>query len=137
MAENLYQDLKDALQEFKTFLDTNVQTIKPAIQALISVIPQLGDLLTKLIDLMGKLKTEIQNLNVGNIPGLDKVSAFTNAVKVLLQTGENLLPKEKSAIDEVLGVVNVVGSLPTLDQVKQQILDLIDAVVADLNQLKP
>src|SRR5712692_8645579 len=101
MAENLYQDLKDALQEFKTFLDTNVQTIKPAIQALISVIPQLGDLLTKLIDLMGKLKTEIQNLNVGNIPGLDKVSAFTNAVKVLLQTAENLLPKEKSAIDEV------------------------------------
>jgi hypothetical protein len=31
----------------------------------------------------------------------------------------------------------VIGSLPSLDQVKQEIIQLIDAIVADLNQLKP
>ena len=97
MAEpNLFQELKDALTEFKTFLDANVPVIKPAIQALKSIIPQIGDLLDKLIDLMGKLKTAITNLNVGAIPGLDKVTAFTQGVTTLLQTAKNLLPNEAS-----------------------------------------
>lgn len=133
---NLYQDLKKALEEFKTFLHDNVATIKPAIQALKALIPQIGDLIDKLITLMGQLKTEIQNLNVGQIPGLDKVSAFTNGIKTLLTTAENLLPDQKSSIDEVLSVVNVVSGLPTLDTIKQEILDLIDAIVTDLNTLK-
>ena len=133
---NLYQELKDALQEFKTFLDTNVPVIKPAIQALKSVVPQIGDLLDKLIELMGKLKTEIQNLNVSAIPGLDKVSQFTGSVKTLLETSKNLLPNEAGAIDEVLAVTNVVTGLPSLDAVKADILGLIDAIVVHLNSLK-
>jgi hypothetical protein len=133
---NLYQDLKKALEEFKTFLHDNVATIKPAIQALKSLIPQIGDLIDKLIALMGQLKTEIQNLNVGQIPGLDKVSTFTNGIKALLTTAENLLPDQKASIDDVLSVVNVVSGLPTLDTIKQDILDLIDAIVTDLNALK-
>jgi hypothetical protein len=137
MAEpNLFQELKDALTEFKTFLDTNVPVIKPAIQALKSIIPQIGDLLDKLIDLMGKLKTAIQNLNVGAIPGLDKVTAFTQGVTTLLQTAKNLLPNEASTIDDVLAVANVAGSLPSVDQLKAEILSLIDAIVVDLNSLK-
>lgn len=137
MAEpNLFQELKDALTEFKTFLDTNVPVIKPAIQALKSIIPQIGDLLDKLIDLMGKLKTAIQNLNVGAIPGLDKVTAFTQGVTTLLQTAKNLLPNEARTIDDVLAVANVAGSLPSVDQLKAEILSLIDAIVVDLNSLK-
>lgn len=137
MATTIYQDLKDALQTFKDFLDANVTTIKPAIQALISIIPQLGDLLNQLIDLMGKLKAEIQKLDPGAVPGLDKVSAFMTGAKTLLTTAENLLPAQKSAIDQVLGVISVAEGLPTLTQLKQEILNLIDAVVADLTQLKP
>lgn len=133
---NLYADLKKALQDFKDFLDANVATIKPAITALKAIIPQISDLIDKLISLMGQLKTAIQNLNVGAIPGLDKVSAFTTSAKTLLQTAENLLPDQKSAIDEVLGVVDVVSGLPSLDTLKADILNLIDAIVADLNQLK-
>jgi len=133
---NLYEDLKKALADFKSFLDTNVATIKPAVQALKAIIPQIGELIDKLIDLMGQLKTEIQNLNVSAIPGLDKVSAFTTGVKTLLTTAEDLLPNQKSAIDDVLGVVNVVSALPSLDAIKAEILALIDGIVANLNTLK-
>jgi phage-related protein len=135
-ASNLYQELKDALQTFKDFLDTNVPTIKPAIAALKSIIPQITDLLDKLIELMNALKTEINNLNVSAVPGLDKVSQFTNGVKTLLETSKNLLPDQASKIDEVLGVVNVVSGLPSLDAVKADILNLIDAILAHLNSLK-
>jgi hypothetical protein len=132
---NLYQDLKNALNDFKTFLDTNVPTIKPAIQALKAIVPQIGTLLTSLIDLMGKLKTEIQSINVGAIPGLDKVAAFTASAKTLLTTAEGLLPADKPAIDQVLSAIDVVAGLPTLDTVKADILTLIDAIVAQLNSL--
>jgi len=134
-ASNLYQDLKNALNDFKTFLDTNVATIKPAIQALKSVVPQVGDLVNQLVTLMNKLKTEVQNLNVSNVPGLSQLSTFTTAAQTLLTTAENLLPNEKSDIDSVLSVVSVVQGLPSLDTVKQDILTLIDGVIADLNSL--
>ncbi|HEV2706887.1 MAG TPA: hypothetical protein VGV59_13240 [Pyrinomonadaceae bacterium] len=135
-AQNLYQELKDALQEFKDFLDTNVPVIKPAIQALSSMIPQINELIDKLISLMGDLKNEINNLNVGAIPGLDKVSQFTASVKTLLETSKNLLPGEADTIDDVLAVVNVVTGLPTLDTVKADIIDLINQIVGHLNSLK-
>jgi hypothetical protein len=133
---NLYADLKKALQDFEDFLHNNVATIKPAIQALKSLIPQIGDLLDKLISLMGQLKTEISSLDVSNIPGLSQVSAFTAGIKTLLTTAENLLPNEKSAIDDVLKVVDVVSGLPSLETVKADILKLIDDIVTDLNSLK-
>ncbi|MBV8749963.1 MAG: hypothetical protein JO103_09640 [Candidatus Eremiobacteraeota bacterium] len=132
---NLYQDLKSALSDFKSFLDTNTATIKPAITALKSLVPQIGTLLTSLIDLMGKLKTEIDSINVGAIPGLDKVSAFTQSAKTLLTTAEGLLPDQKSSIDSVLSAIDVVGGLPSLDALKSDIDNLIDAIVADLNTL--
>lgn len=136
-AQNLYQELKDVLQDFKTFLDTNVPTIKPAIQALASLIPQITDLINKLIDLMNKLKTEIQNLNVSGIPGLAQASTFTEKVKAFLEASKNLLPDEADTIDEVLGVANVVAGLPSLDAVKADIISLIDAIIGHLNSLKP
>jgi len=133
---NLFQELKDVLTEFKTFLDTNVPVIKPAINALAALIPQINQLIDKLIDLMGKLKAEIDKLDVKNIPGLDKVSEFTTKVKDLLTTTKNLLPAEAGTIDDVLAVANVVSGLPSLDQVKTEIKSLIDAITAHLTSLK-
>lgn len=135
-AQNLYQELKDVLEDFKSFLDTNVATIRPAIVALRSIIPQITDLIDKLIDLMNKLKTEIQNLDVSAVPGLEQVSSFTTNVKTLLETSKNLLPSEADTIDDVLGVANVVSGLPSLDTVKTDILSLLDAIIAHLNSLK-
>ncbi|MES1241722.1 MAG: hypothetical protein ABUT39_08905 [Acidobacteriota bacterium] len=134
---NLFQELKDVLTTFKQFLDANVNTIKPAITALKAIVPQITELLTKLIDLMGKLKTEINNLNVGSVgDGLTKVSEFTNSAKTLLETAKNLLPNEASTIDEILAVVSVVSSLPSLDAIKDEIKSLIDAITGHLNTLK-
>jgi hypothetical protein len=133
---NLYGDLKNALNDFKTFLDANTATIAPAIKALEAVVPQISDLVSKLIDLMGKMKTEIQNLNVAGIPGIDQVSKFTNAITTVLTTAKSLLPDQATAIQDVLDVTSVVTGLPTLDTVKTDILNLIDAIVVDLNKLK-
>ncbi len=135
-ADNLFQELKDVLQDFKDFLDANVPTIKPAIQALASLIPQINELIDKLIDLMNKLKTEVQNLDVSAIPGLAEASEFTTKVKAFLEAAKNLLPDEADTIDDVLGVADVVTGLPSLDEVKTEILALIDAIVAHLNSLK-
>ena len=113
-SQNLFDELKQALQEFKDFLHDNVGTIKPAIQALKSIVPQVTELVDKLVDLMGRLKTEITNLNPGAVgAGLSKVTEFTTGVTNLLQTAKNLLPDEAAAIDDVLAVTNVVSSLPS------------------------
>jgi hypothetical protein len=135
--QNLFEDLKNALQELKTFLDTNTATIKPVIQQIAALVPQVTEVIDQLVNLLGRLKTEIQNLDVGAIPHLDKVAQFTGAVKTVLTTSRNLLPGQAGAIDQVLGVVDVVGGLPSLDQVKAEIIALIDAIVGNLNQLKP
>jgi hypothetical protein len=134
---NLFEDLRNVLTTFKQFLDTNVNTIRPAITALKAIVPQITELLTKLVDLMGKLRTEINNLNPGDVgTGLTKVTEFTNAAKTLLETAKNLLPNEAATIDEILGVISVVSSLPSLDAVKAEILALIDAIIGHLDTLK-
>lgn len=132
---NLYQELKDELQQVKDFLTTNVPIIKPAIQSLRQLIPQITDLLNGLINLMGQIKTAIQNLNVSNIPGLAQVSSFTQLITNVLNTVKNLLPSEADAIDQVLGIAKVVGGLPSIDTVKQDILSLIDTIVGQLQSL--
>jgi ABC-type transporter Mla subunit MlaD len=135
-APNVYEELRDALKELKTFLDTNVPVIKPAINALSQIVPQVNDLINELISLLNKLKTEIANLNVNAIPGLDKVATFTTTVKTLLETTKSLLPNEAARIDDVLRAADVVTGLPSVDQLKNEITSLIDAVVGHLNSLK-
>ena len=138
MAEdNLFEQLKSVLQDFKDFLDTNVPTIKPAIQALASLVPQIVDLLDLLIGLMNDLKTEVQNLDVSGIPGLDQVSQFTGQITTFLDTTKDLLPDQAATIEEIRSVANVVTGLPSLDEIKTEILALIDAITAHLNSLKP
>lgn len=135
-AQNLYQDLRNALQELKTFLDANTATIKPVFQQLSALVPQVGEVVGQLVDLLGRLKTEVQNLDVAGIPHLDKVAQFTGAVRTVLTTSRNLLPAQAGAIDQVLGVVDVVGGLPGLDDVKGEIVALIDSIVGSLDQLR-
>lgn len=135
-APNLYEELKNVLQELKTFLDQNVATIKPAINALASLVPQIKDLINDLVGLLNKVKTEIQNLNVGAIPGLAQVSSFTTVVKTLLDTTKKLLPNEAAAIQAISAAADVVTGLPSVDQLKNEILSLIDAIITHLNSLK-
>ncbi len=137
MAENnLFEELKESLDDFESFLDDNVSTIKPAIQQLASLIPQINDLIDSLSSLMGSLKTEIENLDVSSIPGLSEVSGMTEKVTTMLTSAKNLLPDQSGAIDEVLGIANVVTGLPSLDDIKNEIVSLINAIVVHLNGLK-
>jgi hypothetical protein len=136
MADNLYQDLKNALQEFKDFLHGNIGTIKPAYTALKALVPRVEDLINGLIDVLQKVKAEIDKLNVGAIPGLADLTTFVGSTTTFLTTAKTLLPDEASAIDDVLKTTDVVSGLPSLDDVKGQIDQLIDAVVADLTSLK-
>src|SRR4051812_31817228 len=132
---NLYQQLKDALTTFKTFLDSETATLHTAVSGLRNIVPQVGDLMAKLIDLMGQLKTAVNNIDLGSIQGLDKVSQFTSSATTLLQTAQNLLPSAKAAIDDVLSVASVVTGLPSFTTLKADILGLLDAVIVDLNSI--
>jgi hypothetical protein len=109
--------------------------IKPAVSALKGLGLPIGDLLSQLITLLGKLKTEIANLDVSQIPGLADVSSFTGSVRTMLESARKLLPDESGDIEQVLGIADVVAGLPSLDQLKSQITDLITAIVADLQDL--
>lgn len=136
MATNLFDDLKKALQDLKDFLTPEkVNLIKPAVSALKGLGVPIGDLLTQLITLLGKLKTEIANLDTSQVPALSDVSAFTGSVRAALEAAKTLLPDESADIDQVLGIADVVTSLPSLDQVKQEINDLIDAINGALQTL--
>lgn len=137
MAEkNLFEQLEAALTDFKQFLDENVPVIKPAINAIAELIPQVNELLDLLIGLMNDLKTEIQNLDVSAIPGLEEVSEFTGKIGGLLEATAKLLPEASDEIEEISDVADVVTGLPSLDELKAEIVTLIDAVLAHLNSLK-
>jgi phage tail tape-measure protein len=137
MADTIFDELKNALKDFKDFLDANVGTIKPAIDALKSIIPdQINDLLGKLGELMTKLKTEIQNLDVSAIPGLGEAAEFTGKIGGFVEAAKKLLPGDVDEFDAVLAAADVVTGLPSIDDVKAEIIALIDAIVGHINTLK-
>lgn len=138
MAEpNLFEQLKTVLADFKTFLDDNVATIRPAIQAIAALVPQVTELLDLLTGLLAKLKTELENLDVGTIPGLGEVAQFTAMIPTFLDAAKKLLPDEAASIDSIADVASVVTGLPSVDEVKAELITLIDAISAHLVSLKP
>ncbi len=134
--QSLFEQLKEVLADFKTFLDGNVPTIKPAIQAIASLIPQVTDLIDLLADLVGKLKTEISNLDVSNIPGLAEVAELTGKIPALLDAAKKLLPNETASIEAIADVADVVTGLPSIEAVQAEIISLLDAIAAHLVSLK-
>ena len=134
--KTLFEQLKDELQDFKTFLHDNVPTIKPAIQAIAALVPQVNDLIDLLSGLMDKLRTAINNLDVSAIPGIGEVSQFTGKLPALLDAAKKLLPDEASSIAAISDVANVVTGLPSVGDVKTELIALIDAIKTDLASLK-
>jgi ABC-type transporter Mla subunit MlaD len=138
MAEqNLFEQLQSVLADFKSFLDDNVAAIKPAVQAIAALIPQVVDLIDLLVGLLAKLKTELDNLDVGAIPGLGEVAEFTAKIPAFLDAAKKILPDEAAAIDSIADVASVVTGLPSVDAVKEELKSLIDAITAHLVSLKP
>ena len=135
-ADNLFQKLRRILQNYKDFLDANVPTLKPALQALSSLIPQISDTIDTLIDLMSELKAIIQNLDVASIPGLQVLSSFAEKTEAVLRTSRCLLLEQRSEIASVICVSDILESLPHLEEIKGEIIALIEAIIAHLNSLK-
>ena len=135
-AYNLFQKLRRILQNYKDFLDANVPTLKPALQALSPLIHQISDAIDTLIDLMSELKAIIQNLDVGPIPGLAAVSSFAEKTEAVLQTSRCLLLGQRSEIASVICTSDILESLPHLEEIREEIIALIDAIIAHLNSLK-
>lgn len=135
-AQNLYQELKTALQQLKDFLVANAAKIKPAVGPVNTATGgKLFELIDQLVKLLNELKTKINNLNVGSLPGLTEVSNMVKAVKAVLDVSKNLLDDD-TTVDKALAIVNVVAGLPTLDSVKADIITLINDIIGQLNGLK-
>ncbi len=132
MATNLYDDLKKALQELKDLLESTKTPIQQAVKALKALNLPIGNLITQLSDLLAKLQKEINNLNVKQLPVLSDISGFTGGVRSVLDIAKKLLPDQATDVDEVLRIVDVVGSLPSLKDVQEQIDKLITAILSDL-----
>ena len=87
-------------------------------------------------DLMSELKAIIQNLDVGSIPGLQVLSSFAEKTKAVLLTSRCLLLEQRSEIASVICVSDILESLPHLEEIKGEIIALIEAIIAHLNSLK-
>lgn len=135
---NVFQELKDALADLKQFLTENAATIGPAIKALAEIVPQVNTLIDELTGVLGKLKTEINELNVGGIAGeaLAKLPAFAKSITTVLNTAKTVVPAQASDIDKAVGAVSLVGSVPSLDDVKAEVIQLIDDIIALLDGMK-
>ena len=135
-APNLFEELKSALDTFKTFLDDNVGKIKPAVAPLDQMTGgRISELIGMLVDLMTSLKAEVDKLDPNLIPNQADVTTFTQSVKTLLETSKGLLPDQGDTIDEILDVAEIVTSLPSIEQLKEEIKGLIDAIITHLNNL--
>ncbi len=134
--QTLFKQLKDVLDDLKKFLDDNAGKIKPAINAIAALVPQVNELIDLLTGLLGKLRTEIDKLDVAGIQGLAEFSAFTGKIPAFLDAAKKILPGEAASIDSIANVASVVTGLPSVGDVKTELLGLIDAIVAHLNSFK-
>lgn len=132
----IYEELRNVLQDFRDFLQPKVDTIKPIINQLASVVPQINQLIDEPIKLLAALKTEITALNVGPLGNIDDAIAFATKVKGFLESAKKLLPDRADEITSAINAAEVVGGLPTLAGVKEQILTLIQELSTMFASLK-
>jgi hypothetical protein len=138
-ADSVYQELKTELTDLKGFLDTETPKIKPVYGTLRSLIPQIDDLLDKLISLMGDIKTAITALQkaITTLPILSDITTLTQKITAFLQTVITVVPSQSDAINTVLGIAKGIGDLPQQgQQIFTDINGLLDDIAKNLLSLK-
>lgn len=137
--QDLFQELKDALDQFKTFLTSpEFAKVKAVITALIDLIPKIGTLIDDLVKLLGEVRKAVINLKLPAIPDLDNVLLFTKKVQTLVEATEALLPPGDETANDVIKALGFAASLPTItDSLKNDITMLIDDIVHELESLRP
>jgi hypothetical protein len=134
--KTIYEELRDVLKDFHDFLQAKIDDIKPPIRALAQAVSQVNDLINMPIELLAKLKTEIQEIDLGALDNIDEALAFAGKVKGFLESAKALLPDEAANIDRAINAANVVAGLPTFADVKNEIVQLIDDIAGLIGQLK-
>lgn len=140
--KTVYQELKDILKQFEDFIgnEQNFNLVKTGIDALRAigdpVKGQVNDLLSLLIDLLTKLNTEINKLDVSNIPGISQATDFVGKAKTFLETAKTLLPGEADTIEEAIRAADFAAGLPSLNDLKTEILRLIAFLLGKLGTLR-
>lgn len=134
---NLFEELQEALDEFNEFLESNRGTIKPAVAPLDELTDgRVTELINELKGLLGTLREEIDKFDLGQIgDAITEVTGFTQNVRTLLETSKALLPDEADTIDDILDVADIVTSLPSVEQLKDELKQLIDDIIGHLDFL--
>ena len=122
---NVYQDLKDALSKFKDFMTTNLDIIKTALKAAAAFIPQVPGVIDQLVGLLNTLKSEIDKIDPSKLTGVAQISALTDGVGAILTATKAILPDQSAAIEGVTTALGVLKSVPSLTQIKADILSLM------------
>ncbi len=132
----LYHELRNSLQGVKQFLDSNLHALKPGMQTLFAAVPQSRHLLDNLIYLLNGFKLNLQQLDVGQIPSVPEMTSFALQMGTFLQSAQDLLPDEPTVVRDVQRTARVLTSLGSLDEVKGELLYLVDSIVGQLYELK-
>lgn len=136
MEQNVFYQLRDTIVALKEFLDGNVLPVKAGIDAMRSIMPQTAHLIDNLIYLLENLRNTLATMDTGSIPNLRELSAFGTKINVVLHAVMQLLPNEPYMIDDVERSARVIGDLPSLSEVKGEILGPLDGVIGHLYELK-
>lgn len=129
MTDNVIEDLSASLKSLRTYLDTNIATIAPAIMALRSLAPeQLDIFLRSLNELIVALKTQLQALDTGGIPGLDETAEFSSRVHAVASAAQPFLPGQSELVTRLQDSASVIAALPALEDARPKLIDNIDAI---------
>src|SRR5215212_7162144 len=105
----IYEELRNVLKDFHDFLQAKINDIKGPIKALIQAVPQVGDLIDKPIELLAKLRAEIQNIDIGPLGNIDVALGFAAKLKGFLEAAKALLPDQAADIDRAINAADVVA----------------------------
>lgn len=132
----LYHELRDSLQGVKQFLDGNTQALKPGMDALFAAVPHTRHLLDNLIYLLNGFKLNVQQLDIDQISGVPEMTRFAAQLDNFLDTAQDFLPEESTVVRDVQRTARVLTSLNRLNEVKGELLFLVDGIVGHLYELK-
>ncbi len=140
MADNIFEQTRDALKDLDTFLsDEKVIAITTALDALLKLVEtfvdkdKINDALDSLVGLLGQVKAEIEKLDPSKIDGLDDLSKLAERMKNFITALKGLLPDaDLGAADGLAGILD----LEPLTKIRDEILGLIESVSNKLKKLK-
>lgn len=135
--ENVLEQLKTALTDLKQFLTDHQAELTQLVKTAAQLFPPIIQAIDTLIGLLNKLKDEITNLDLGQVQaGLDQVQGFVSITGTLLEAVKKFRPDLADEVAPAEDALNAVGQLPSLGQLKTDLINAINDVVNVLNQLK-